>query len=48
MAYESSQARGLIRDTAAGLPQPQKYQILNPLSEARDQTLIIMDPSRVS
>ena len=29
------------------LPQPQKLRILNPLSEARDQSHILMDPSHV-
>jgi len=28
-------------------PQPQQCQILNPLSEARDQTRILMDTSQV-
>ena len=62
-AYRGSQARGLIRDVAAGLcqshsnarseshlrPTPGRRQcwILNPLSEARDQTCILMDPSQV-
>ena len=56
MAYGSSQARGKIRATVAGLiPDPshvcalhhssQQCQIPNPLSEARDQTRILMNPS---
>ena len=39
MAYGSSQARGRIGATAAGLYHSSwQCQILNPLSEARDQT----------
>ena len=41
-AYGSSQARGRIRAVADGL-----YWILNPLSEARDQTHNLMDTSQV-
>ena len=63
MAYEGSQARGLIGAIAAGLhlatamPDPshvcdlhqssQQCQILNPLSEARDRTCVLMDASRI-
>ena len=62
-AYGTSQARGPIRATAAGLttatatPDPShvfdlhhsswQHWILNPLSEARDQTYILMDTSQV-
>ena len=42
-AYGVSQFRGLI----GARPQPQQRCILNPLSEARDQTLNFMDPSRI-
>ena len=28
-------------------PQPQQHEILNPLSEARDRTHILMDTSRI-
>ena len=63
MAYGSSQARGQIRATAAGLRYSHRTldpsricdlyhswwqcQILNPLSEARDQTRIFMDTNQV-
>ena len=63
MAYGSSQARGRIRDAAAGLHHSQsneesepicnlyhsswKRWILNPLSEARDETHVFMDTSQV-
>ena len=44
LAYGSSQARGRIRDVAAGLHHsPRQHQILHPLSEARDRTRILMD-----
>ena len=46
MAYGGSQARGLIGAAAAGL-QPQQRQILDPLSEARDQTNSLMVPSGI-
>ena len=47
-AYGSSQARGLIRTTAIDLCHSSRQcQIPNPLSEARDQTHILVDPSRV-
>ena len=47
-AYGSSQARGLIRAVAASLhhSSPQR-RIFNPLSEARDRTLILMEASLV-
>ena len=61
VAYESSQARDQVGDTATSLhtampdpslfcdlhDRPRESQILNPLSGARDQTRIVMDPSRV-
>ena len=53
MAYGGSQARGQIRTAAARLHhsntgskpmlQLEAMLILNPLSEARDQTCILMD-----
>ena len=47
-AYGSSQARGLIGATTAGLHHSSlQCQILNPLSEARDQSCILVDASRV-
>ena len=58
-AHGGSQARGRIGAAAAGLhhspnstgseahPKLQLSQILNPLSKARDKTLIFMDTSRV-
>ena len=47
-AYGGSQARGPIRAAATGLHHSsQQCQILNPMNEARDQTCILMDPSRV-
>ena len=62
-AYGSSQPRGRIKATAAGLHHShskagssricdldhssQQRQILNSLSEARDGTYILMDPSQV-
>ena len=47
-AYGSYQARGQIRATAASLHHSsQQGQILNPLSEARDRTLILVDTSQV-
>ena len=46
LTYGSSQARGRIRAAAAGLHHSsQQRQILNPLSEARDQICILMDTS---
>ena len=59
MAYGSSQARGQIRAAAAygtatvtldlsSRHSSRQCQILNPLSEARDQTHIVMDTSRVT
>ena len=57
MAYGGSQARGLIRAVATAMPDPShlcdlhhsswQCQILNPLSEARDPTLVLMDANRV-
>ena len=46
IAHGSSQARGRIRDAAASLHHSSwQHWILNPPSEARDRTLILMDPS---
>ena len=59
MVYGGSQARGQIGATAAHLhhshatsesrlrPRPQQYWILNPLSEAGNQTCILMDTSQI-
>ena len=48
MAYGSSQARSLIRAVAASLfHSSRQCQILNPLSEAKDQTGNLMVPSRI-
>ena len=47
-AYGGSQARGQIRATASGLYQSsQQCQLLNPLSEARDQTPSLRLTSRM-
>ena len=47
-AYGNSQARGPIGTTVAILHHSsQQHWILNPLSKARDQTHVLMDPSRV-
>ena len=46
MAYGSFQARGRIGAVAAGL-QLEATWILNPLSEARNQTCLLMDTSEV-
>ena len=58
-AYGGSQARGQMGAAAAGLhhshsskrsvsaPTPQLTEILNPLSETRDRTRILVDPSRI-
>ena len=49
-ACAGSQARGRIRATATGLHHNHSSRqcwILNPLSEARDQTSILTDTSRV-
>ena len=47
-AYGSSQARGEMRATAAGLHHSSwQCRILSPLSEARDRTCILMDTIRV-
>ena len=46
MVYGGSQARGPIRAVAAGLHHSSQGRwILNPLSVARDGTLVLMDPS---
>ena len=46
-ANGSSQARSQIRAAAAGLHlSSQQRQILNPLSEARDQAQVLIDTSR--
>ena len=48
MAYGSFQARGRTGAAAASLHHSSwQYQILNPLTKARDQTGIIMDNSWV-
>ena len=48
-AYGSSQARGRIGATAAGLCHSSwQCQILNPLSKARYGTYILMDTSQIS
>ena len=48
MAYGSFQARGQIGAVAAGLHHSsQQCQILNPLSEARDQACVLMDTSQI-
>ena len=48
MAYGGSQARGLIGAIAADLyHSSQQHWILNPLSEARDPTCVLMDTSQV-
>ena len=45
-AYGSSQARGLIRAIVANLHHSsQQHQILDPLREARDRTLVLLDTS---
>ena len=47
-AYGGSQARGRIEAVAAGLCHSSRQRrILNPLSETRDRTCILMDPSQV-
>ena len=47
-AYGSSQAKGRIRATAANVHHSSwQHQILNPKSEARDGTHILMDTIRV-
>ena len=47
-AYGDSQARGIIGAVAASLHHSSwQHQILNSLSEARDQTCILMDTSRI-
>ena len=49
MAHEGSQARGGIAAAAASLHHSSQQQwILNPLSEATDQTFALMDASQVS
>ena len=48
LAYGSSQARGQIGAAAAGLSHSsQQLGTLNPLSEARDQTPVLMGTSQV-
>ena len=54
MTYGSSQTRGRIEATAAGLhhspwptPQVQQRGILNPLSEVKDRTCVLMDTSQI-
>ena len=57
MACGGFQAGGLVGATAAGLhhshsntrstPMPRQRRILNPLSEARDQTCNLMVPSQI-
>ena len=57
MAYGGSQPRGQIGTAAAGLSEPHLRPtsqlmavlsgILNPLSEAKDQTCILMDISQI-
>ena len=56
MAYGSAQAWGQFRAAAAGLHHSHsnnlhhsswQHLILNPLSEARDQTCILKDTSRI-
>ena len=47
-AYGSSQARRQIGAKVAGLHHSSQHrQILNPVSEARDQTHVLMDASQV-
>ena len=49
VGYGSSQGRGLIGAAATSLHHSSaQCWILSPLSKARDQTLILMDPSQVS
>ena len=49
VTFGNPQVRGRIRATASSLyHSPQQCWILNPLSEARDQTGVLMDTSRVS
>ena len=59
MAYGGSRTKGTIGAVALGLPTPDpshicdlhhrswQHWILNPLSEARDWTCILMDPSQI-
>ena len=48
VALGRSQARGLMRATAAGLHHSSwQRRILNPLSEPRDRTHILMDTSQL-
>ena len=47
-AYGGSQARGRIEAIAANIHHSsQQHQILNPLSEARDGTCMLMDASQI-
>ena len=46
--YGSSQARGQTGAVAAGLyHSSQQRQTLNPLSKAKDRTLVLMDASQI-
>ena len=48
-AYGGSQARDRIRAVATGLRHSSRqYRILNPLSEARDRTYVLMYASQIS
>ena len=43
VAYQSSQASGLFGAAAVAYTTAQQHQILNPLSEVRDRTCILME-----
>ena len=45
--YRSSQATGWIRYSYQPTPQPRQHWILNPLSEARNWTCVLMDASQI-
>ena len=48
VAYGGSQAKDQFGVVAAGLyHSSQQHWILNPLSEARDQTCVLMGPSQI-
>ena len=48
MTYGGSQARGWIRAVAASLHRSsQQFGNLNPLSQARDRTCVLMDASEI-